>query len=78
VEDQFGGEVGSVELGDFVTVGAHSCILPNVNLPKGFACGAHSLIKEGNFDEWSLYAGVPVKKIKKRDTTKILSWSPKK
>lgn len=77
LEDQFGGDVGSIIIGDFVTVGAHSCILPHVVLPNGFACGSHSLIKEDNFDEWSLYVGVPVKKIKKRDTTRIMSWKQK-
>ncbi len=44
-EFQFGGEVGNVKLGKFVVVGAHSCILPNVNIPDGAAFGAYTLIK---------------------------------
>ena len=72
VDEQFGGEVGVVELGAFVTIGAHSCILPNVLIPDGFACGAHTLLKNQEFKEWSLYAGIPSKFIKKRDMSEII------
>lgn len=64
--NQFGGEVGDVFIGNYVTIGAHSCILPKVKLPDGFACGAFSLIKETNYEPYSLYVGTPAKFIKKR------------
>lgn len=63
---QFGGEVKDVFIGKYVTIGAHSCILPGVVIPDGFACGAFSLINEQIYDEFSLYAGIPVKFLKKR------------
>jgi acetyltransferase-like isoleucine patch superfamily enzyme len=66
-ELRFGGEFGDVILGDYVVIGAHSCILPSSKLPDGFACGAYTLIKDVNFKPYSLYAGIPAKFICKRD-----------
>jgi acetyltransferase-like isoleucine patch superfamily enzyme len=66
-EFRFGGEIGNVTLSKFITIGAHSCILPNVFLPDGFACAAFSLINNQNYSEFSLYKGIPVKFYKKRN-----------
>jgi acetyltransferase-like isoleucine patch superfamily enzyme len=63
---QFGGEYGDVVLGDYVVIGAHSCILPSTNLPNGFASGAYTLIKNDEYDPYSLYVGIPAKKISDR------------
>lgn len=70
---QFGGTVADVVLHRFVTVGAHSCILPGAVLPEGFACGAHSLVP-GNkaYDMYTLYAGIPVKYRAIRSMEKLL------
>ena len=58
-EDRFGGEVGDIHIGDFVTVGAHSCVLPNSTLPIGSAYGAYTLIKGQNkLLPFTIYAGV--------------------
>lgn len=48
-----------------VIVGANSVILPGVILGEGSAVGALSLVNR-NLDEWGLYSGVPVRKIKER------------
>ena len=45
---KFGGEIGNISIGKYVTIGAHSTILPNVIIPDGFACGAYSLLKNIN------------------------------
>lgn len=63
---QFGGNVGEIKIGKFVTIGAHSCVLPNVNLPEGFACGAYTLLKPSDYLDWSLYVGIPAKFVKNR------------
>lgn len=65
-ELQFGGEVLPITVGNFVTIGAHSCILPGVNIPDKTAFGAYSLIKRGIYEEGWLYAGIPCKPIKER------------
>lgn len=72
VEYQFGGVVGDVVIGNFVTIGAHSCILPGVVLPDEFACGAFSLINDQDYIQSGLYAGIPVKFIKLRKRNNIL------
>ncbi len=66
---RYGGEANDVFVGGYVTVGSHSVILPGVTLPDGFACGAFSLIKNIYYEDWSLYAGIPAKKVKERDKT---------
>ena len=63
---QFGGEVDDVFIDKYVTIGAHSCILPGVKLPEGFACGAYSLLKNITYNPYSLYIGIPAKYVKER------------
>ena len=58
IEQQFGGTVEDVTIGDFVVVGAHSCILPGSILPDGSAFGAYTLIKKtSNLSKFHLYVG---------------------
>lgn len=70
---EFKGKVthGKIRLGELTIVGSNSVILPNVNLNEGSALGALSLAKS-NLHEWWLYAGIPARKIKKRNKDKIL------
>lgn len=70
-KDRFGGEVSDVSIGNFVTVGSHSCLLPGVFLPNGFACGSYSLLRKEVFLPWSLYVGIPAKFLKPRNIDKI-------
>jgi acetyltransferase-like isoleucine patch superfamily enzyme len=68
---QFGGEVNNINIGRFVVIGAHSCVLPGIDLPDGFACGAYTLVKKQEYDKWTLYVGIPIKKLKVRDLNDI-------
>lgn len=55
---QFGGVVADINISDFVVVGAHSCILPGVDIPEGAAFGAYTLIKENILlSPYHLYVG---------------------
>jgi acetyltransferase-like isoleucine patch superfamily enzyme len=63
---RFGGHVADVILGDYVTVGAHSCILPGSYLPNGSAFGAYSLVRGVDFLPFGLYVGIPAKFSKMR------------
>lgn len=57
-ERQFGGVKEDIQIGDFVVVGAHSCILPGCNIPDGVALGAYTLAKKENiFSPYHLYVG---------------------
>lgn len=60
-EQRFGGAVGGVVIGRYVTVGAHSCILPGSHLPDGSAFGAFSLINRSDYESLGLYVGIPAK-----------------
>ena len=45
-------------------IGANSIIFPNVIVGEGTA-GAMSMVKE-SLDDWYIYAGIPVRKVKPR------------
>lgn len=69
---QFGGVVKNVFVDSFVTIGAHSCILPGVKAMVGSACGAYSLLREDMIlEKFCLYVGIPAKKFADRDLTEI-------
>ena len=55
----------TVKICRHVIIGSGTTILPGVTLAEGCAIGCMSLIKH-NTEEWSIYAGIPAKKIKAR------------
>jgi acetyltransferase-like isoleucine patch superfamily enzyme len=54
-----------VEIGRHAIVGASSVIFPGVILGEGSSVGAFSMVTKST-DPWSVYFGVPAKKLKKR------------
>ena len=62
---------GEVTIESHVILGSGSVVLPGVKVMQGTAIGALSLVKEST-DIFSIYAGVPAKKISNR-SRKILS-----
>jgi len=59
-------DTGIVKMEKHSLIGANSVVLPNSTLGEGAVVGAISLVK-GNLSEWSIYAGIPAKRIKNRD-----------
>lgn len=57
---------GPVTLGRHVIIGAGSVLLPNICINTGAAVGALSLVNK-SLDEWTIYAGVPVKRLRLRE-----------
>jgi len=55
---------GEIKIDNHSLIGAHSVLLPCSHLKEGSTIGAMSLVK-GICDDWTLYAGIPIKKIKK-------------
>jgi galactoside O-acetyltransferase len=55
-----------VRLGRHCIVGTNSLVLPGVSLGEGCAIGAMSMVTKST-EAWSVYTGVPAKKIKNRD-----------
>ncbi len=57
---------GKIVMESYSQIGARSVVFPNVTIREGAVAGALSLIKE-DMEPWSIYAGIPAKKIKERD-----------
>lgn len=64
-------QIGDIIIGKHSIVGANSVVLPDVIFNSGACLGALSMAKT-NLEEWSLYAGIPAKKIKLRNKKIIL------
>ena len=47
-------------------IGANSVVMPGITLGEGVAIGANSLVNK-NCDEWTIYVGSPIRKLKVRD-----------
>ncbi len=57
---------GLVKLCKYSQIGAGCIVFPTVTISEGSVVGAMSLIKS-NTEPWSIYAGIPAKKIKDRN-----------
>ena len=64
---------GDVNIDDFCILGSNSVVMPNNHIPQGVAIGALSFVPENyKFKNWSIYAGTPIKFVKKRNKKEIL------
>lgn len=63
--------IGKILIGKHCIIGAGSVVLPNVICKEGSAVGSLSLVKY-NLEEYSIYTGIPVRKIKDRNKENIL------
>ena len=66
-----GGKFGKVVLNKHVIVGANSVILPDVKIGVGTSIGSLSLVNK-SIGNWGIYAGIPVKRIKKRSKKMLI------
>jgi acetyltransferase-like isoleucine patch superfamily enzyme len=74
------GQIGDDPLSGDVTmerctgIGANSVVLPDNRIPEGTVIGALSLVPyQFAFEPWSVYAGVPVRRIGPRDRARVLA-----
>ena len=56
---------GVVRIKEYVQIGAHCLIFPNLTIGEGAVLGAFSFTKK-DLPSWGIYAGIPCKKIKNR------------
>ena len=56
---------GDIIFESHALVGSNSVVLPNVVLAEGTAIASLSLVKK-NTERWTIYGGIPIKKIKER------------
>jgi acetyltransferase-like isoleucine patch superfamily enzyme len=65
---------GDVHLADYTGVGANSVVMPNTSIPEGTVVGALSFVPSGYvFEPWSVYAGVPVRRLGARQRSSVLA-----
>lgn len=64
---------GDVLLQKYSGVGANSVVMPNNIILEGTVIGANSFVPTNfEFEPWSVYAGTPIRKIKKRDQVSVM------
>lgn len=64
---------GDVRIGSMCAVGANTVIMPKNTIPDGTVIGALSFVPPNfRFKPWSVYAGIPIKFIKKRNKKNVL------
>ena len=64
---------GDVTAGELTIIGANTVVMPNQTLPVGVAIGALSFVPSNYpFEEWNVYAGIPIRPIKKRNKKEVL------
>lgn len=64
---------GNVRLGRYTGVGTNSVIMPNNDIPEGVSIGALSFVPSNyKFEPWTVYAGRPIRPIKKRNKENVL------
>lgn len=64
---------GDVVFGDYTAVGANSVVMPDNRVPDGTVIGALSFVPaRSQLEPWSVYAGIPVRRIGARDKEAVL------
>jgi acetyltransferase-like isoleucine patch superfamily enzyme len=65
---------GDVIVGPCSAIGSNSIVMPDNHLPEGTAIGALSFVPvRYPFEPWTVYAGVPIRPIKKRNRAAVLA-----
>jgi len=64
---------GDVIFENYTGVGTNSVIMPNNTIPEGTVIGGMSWVKAGyKFEPWMVYAGIPIRPIRKRNKKNVL------
>ena len=57
----------------YTGIGTNSVIMPNNHIPEGVTIGALSFVPSNyKFEPWTVYAGRPIRPIKKRNKENVL------
>ena len=64
---------GDVTIGDMCAIGSNAVIMPDNAIPEGAVVGALSFVPARfKFQPWSVYAGIPIRFIGKRNRKNVL------
>ena len=65
---------GDVTMKKYSGIGCNSVIMPNNIIPEGTVVGANSFVPPNfPFEEWSVYVGNPIRKIKDRNKESVMA-----
>jgi acetyltransferase-like isoleucine patch superfamily enzyme len=65
---------GDVIFGNYTAAGSNTVVMPGVEVPEGTVIGALSFVPPAFvFEPWSVYAGIPVRRIGERDRAAVLA-----
>lgn len=64
---------GNVTMEKYTGIGTNSVVMPNNHIPEGVSIGALSFVPSNyKFEPWTVYAGRPIRPIKKRNKENVL------
>ena len=64
---------GDVLVDDYCAIGANAVVMPKNHIPEGTVVGALSFVPpEFAFEPWSVYAGIPIRRVKSRNRESVL------
>lgn len=67
---------GDVSLANCTAVGSNTVVMPGNHVPEGTVIGALSFVPARfEFEEWSVYAGIPVRLIRRRNREAVVAQS---
>ncbi len=65
---------GDVRIGHYTGIGSNSVVMPKNVIPEGTSIGALSFVPpEFPFEPWSVYAGTPIRLIRRRNRENVLA-----
>jgi acetyltransferase-like isoleucine patch superfamily enzyme len=59
---------------DFAFLGANAVVLPGIVVGEGAVAGAGAVVVE-DLEPWTIYVGVPARKLRRRPSRQILAWA---
>jgi len=73
IPQEYAGEpvIKPVVIGDHALLGCNTVILPGAVVPEGMSTGAFTLVREGEYEPWALYLGIPANYQCPRDGTEM-------
>ena len=65
---------GDVIVENHCGIGANTVVMPDNRIPEGVAIGALSFVPPSfRFEPWTVYAGIPVRYVKRRNRERVLA-----
>ena len=64
-------DLGEIRIGPHSWIGAHCVFLPHARLGEGVVIGSCSLVRAGEYEDWTVYGGSPARRLKVLDRERV-------